>query len=365
VSPIDFRRSLPPQLPSLQGYLDSALTAVGGRQSLAAIHRQSIAGAATADREAAAHALESRFARPVEPARLLITNGTQSAVLLLMRGLVGIGGLMLAERLSYGPLRVLARVAGVRLQGVEIDEDGIVPAAFEEACRNGRPSAMYCNPTVQNPTTAIAPQGRRVELVEIARRYGVAIIEDDPLGRLHPHAPEAIASIAPDVTWYVMGTTKCLAHGLRQAWLVAPSTQEIARVIGSVEQLSYWHPAPLLSALTTELIESGSAERIAQELMSECTTRENAAREVLRGFHLHSKPGSMHVWLDLPSPWRAREFVAVAERAGVLLRAADMFATDDRSPPEGVRLSLSGPTSADEVRSGLQAVRELLERGAS
>ena len=145
--------------------------------------------------------MEPRFEQRLDRSRLIVTNGTQNAMLMLLRRLVGQDGLVVAERLSYGPLRILAEAAGVRLLGLDIDDDGIVPDAFEAACRADAPRALYCNPTVQNPTTAIMPESRRIAIAGIARRHGVAIIEDDALGLLHPGAPLPIAALAPDVTW--------------------------------------------------------------------------------------------------------------------------------------------------------------------
>jgi DNA-binding transcriptional MocR family regulator len=359
---IDFRRSLPPLLPTLHSHFVAAIGALVDGHDLGVLNHQSIPGGNEADREAGARFLASRLGRGIPTSRLMITNGTQSTILLLLRGLVGAGGLLVAERLSYGPLPLLAKLAGVRLQGLDIDADGIVPESFEVVCRSAKPEAVYCNPTVQNPTTAIMPELRRAALAAIARQYGVAIIEDDALSRLHPQAPKPIAATAPDITWYVMGTTKCLTHGLRLAYLVAPSFQEAGRVIGSVQHLSYWHPAPMLSALATRLIDSGAADSISRELVKECVVREAAAREVLSDFGLHSKPGSMHVWLDLPQRWTGSDFVKTAEEQGVLLRSAAQFAVDDQPTPNGVRLSLSSPTAVSDVRRGLEIVRAMLAK---
>lgn len=359
---IDFRRSLPPLLPTLHAHITVAIGALTTEHDLGVLNHQSIPGGTEPDREAGARFLASRLGRHIPTSRLMLTNGTQSAILLLLRGLVGAGGLLVAEGLSYGPLRLLANLAGVRLQGLNIDADGIVPESFEAVCRSAKPKAVYCNPTVQNPTTAIMPEQRRMALAAIARQFGVAIIEDDALSRLHPQAPRPIAASAPDVTWYVMGTTKCLTHGLRLAYLVAPSAQDAARVIGPVQHLSYWHPAPVLSALATRLIDSGAADSICGGLMKECLAREAAAREVLSGFDLHSKPGSMHVWLNLPQRWTGSTFVEAAEEEGVLLRSAAQFAVDDQPTPNCVRLSLSTPAAVSDVRRGLEIVSALLEK---
>jgi DNA-binding transcriptional MocR family regulator len=359
---IDFRRSLPPLLPSLHSHMVAAMAVLTYGNDLGMLNHESIPGGAEADREAGARFLAPRLGQGIPATRLIITNGTQSAILLLLRGLVRRGGLLVAERLSYGPLPLLAQLAGVRLQGLDIDADGIIPESFEAVCRSAKPEALYCNPTVQNPTTALMPERRRIALAAIARQYGVAIIEDDALGRLHPQAPKPIASWAPDITWYVMGTTKCLTHGLRLAYLVVPSASDAERVIGPVQHLSYWHPAPLLSALATRLIDSGAADSVCRELMKECFAREAAAREVLSDFGLHSKPGSMHVWLDLPQEWTGNAFVQSAQAQGVLLRPAGKFAVDDQPTPNSVRLSLSTPAAVSDVRRGLEIVGAMLAK---
>lgn len=358
---VDFRRSLPPIPPQLHGRFAEAFQAVAREHDLGRLTHESIPRGAESDREAGARWLSSRFQETVPCSRMVVTSGTQSAILVLLRRLVGVGGLLVAERLSYGPLRLLAESAGVRTLGLDIDEDGIRPDSFEAACRQHKPNALYCNPTVQNPTTAIMPRERRLALAEIARRFGVAIIEDDALGMLHPEAPQPIAAFAPDITWYVMTTTKCLAHGLRLAYLVMPAEERAQRVIAPVEHLSYWHPTPLLAAMTTQWINSGVAAEITGTIHQECISREQAARKALAGFDVHSKPGSMHIWLDLPQTWRGREFMHAAERRGVLLRSAEFFAVDDQCISNAIRLSLSTPPTLADVRRGLEALRTLLD----
>jgi DNA-binding transcriptional MocR family regulator len=346
-------------------HLARSVAALSEQCNLGLLTHESVPRGTEADRIAGGRWLARRFGEPLPAARVMVTNGTQSAILILLRRLVGHDGLLVAERLSYGPLRLLAQIAGVRVHGLDIDADGVVPDAFEAACRSLRPRALYLNPTVQNPTTAVMPTQRRADIADIARRYEVAIIEDDALGGLHLDAPKPIAALAPDCTWYVMTTTKCLSHGLRLAYLVAPSPAEADRVIGPVEHLSYWHPAPLLAAMVRHWIDTGVADQIAQSIRAECVAREAAAREILAGLQMESKPGSMHIWLRLPEHWSSREFMSVAERHGVLLRSSELFAVDEQPTPNAARLSLSTPHSLEAVRRGLERVRVIAEQSGS
>lgn len=358
---IDFRRSLPPSVPGLHAHWANALTALAHDCDLAMLTQQSTARGSEADRAAGARFLEARIGARMPLSRVIVTNGTQSAILLLLRGLLQHGELIVAERLSYGPLRTLAQIAGARVQGLEIDDHGIVPESFLAACRSAQPKVLYCNPTIQNPTTAVMPEDRRIAIAEIARRYGVTIIEDDALGRLHSDAPRPIASLAPDVTWYVMGTTKCLTQGLRLAYVIAPVCATADRVVAPVEHLSYWHPAPLHAATVTRWIDTGVADLISSAIAAECCAREAIAREILDDCRLVSKNGSMHGWLQLPAGWTGPDFARAAERRGILLRSAELFAVDDQATPAAIRLSLSTPETLQDVRRGLEDLKAMLQ----
>jgi DNA-binding transcriptional MocR family regulator len=361
-STIDFRRSLPPRVPGLHSDLSAALEALASSRDLAKLTWQSVPRGSAEDRLAGARFVLPRYGSVVDPSRIVVTNGTQNALLVLLKDLVGADGVLLAEQLSYGALRAVARWAGIRVQGVAIDESGIVPEAFEEACRKLRPRALYCNPTVQNPTTAVMPEDRRQALVDIARRHGVVIIEDDALGRLHADAPAPLATMAPEICWYVMSTTKCLGQGLRIAYLVAPSAAAADRLLAPIEHLSFWHPAPLLSAVVTHWVASNAADAITARIAEECLARERQAREILSGLQLRTVRGSMHVWIELPANLKSADLVAAAESRQILIRPAELFSVDDQPAPNAVRLSLSPPSDLAEVVRGLRTLRNLMTK---
>ncbi len=362
---IDFRRSIPPHLPELHSYISTALQAIAASNDMGLMLRQSAARGTEGDRAAAAQFLRTRFDAELDPCQIILSNGTQNALLVLLQMLGGTNELVVAERLTYGSLAALARIANVRLEGLDIDDHGIIPESFATVCKARRPKVLYCNPTVQNPTAAVMPETRRLALIDMARRYGVTIIEDDALGRLHVDGPKPIAALAPDITWYVMSTTKCLAQGLRLAYVVAPRAAGAEKVIAPVEQLSYWHAAPLTAALVSLWITSGIADKITARIAGECVARERLARDILSNADVRSVPGSMHLWINLPARWDRHQFVAVAQRHGVLMRSSDHFAIDGHAVPNAVRLALSPPADLDEVRRGLLVLRDLLEDPAS
>jgi DNA-binding transcriptional MocR family regulator len=358
---VDFRRSIPPRIASLDTHLSTALVELAERGDLNQLMRQSVARGSEADRAAGHVWLTPRFGEAPDASRIVVTNGTQNTVLMLLRVLVGSGGVLLAERLSYGVLRALGRLAGIEVHGVEIDDEGLVPDALEAACRRFHPKALYCNPTVHNPTTSIMSIQRRSEIAAIARRHDIAIIEDDALGRLHADSPPPIAALAPDITWYVTTLTKSLTQGWRLAYLVTPDQPLAQRRLAPIENLSCWHCSPLVAAITNLWVADGTAARITDEIAQECLLRERIAREMFAYLDVRSVPGSMHLWLRLPDALPRADVIAKAERLGVLLRPSDMFAVDDQPAPNALRLSLSPPATLDEVRRGLRSVRQVID----
>ena len=308
-----------------------------------------------------AHArLTPRFRSAIPPERICVASGTQNALFVLLDALVGQNGLLLSEQLSYGVISLVAQRAHIRIKGLAIDDEGIIPASFEESCRIDAPRALYCNPTDQNPTTASMPEGRRLEIAAIARRYGVPIIEDDPLGRLHPDAPRPISALAPDVTWYIMGLTKCIAHGMRMAYIVGPSAQALQNAIAPWLKLSYWAPQPLAAAVTTTWINDGTADKISSAIVEEFIARQRLASRLLEGADIAAKATGLHLWLRLPAHVDRFVLTEQLRNAGVLIRPSNLFAVDDTPPPNAVRLSLSSPLHREDVERGLKIVAEQL-----
>src|SRR3546814_15844726 len=93
--------------------------------------------------------------------------------------------------------------------------------AFEALCVARQPKALYCNPTLNNPTTLTWSRQRRATIAAIAQRYGVMIIEDDAYARLPTTPVASLASLAPERTFYLSGLAKCMGAGLRDRKSVA------------------------------------------------------------------------------------------------------------------------------------------------
>jgi len=161
---------------------------------------------------------------------VLITSGSQQALDLIGKLLVNPGDRLLVEAPTYlGALQAFD-VYGAEYVSVPIDDDGLQTERLEEALRSG-PKFMYILPNFQNPGGVTLSEGRRHELVLLAERYGIPIIEDDPYGQLRyegEHLPPLIVvdreNLRRDDGYrlgnviYLSTFSKTLAPGLRLGW---------------------------------------------------------------------------------------------------------------------------------------------------
>ncbi|MFQ3453231.1 PLP-dependent aminotransferase family protein [Bradyrhizobium sp. UFLA01-814] len=361
---IDLSKAIPPTPPELNSGLQDVLAEFASEPNVGERLRRNRIGGNDEDREAGAVWLGRRLGEKPSHDRIIMAHGTQNLLGLLLRHYVGERHTLLAEALTYPVLVPLAARYGVKVRGVAIDESGLLPDAFEAACRQWQPKALFCNPTVHNPTTSVLPAARRRSVVSIARRYGVVIIEDDVLGPLHKGEPPPLASIAPDVVWYIQSVSKCMALGLKVAFLVGPSALHVQQLVGPVSNHSFWFPSALAAEIATRLILSGRAEEICQSIADHAAQRQAIARKTLRDFSFQSEAGGLHIWLNLPSHISGGTCVTKAAALGVQIRAAEAFSTlgesANSSIPQAVRIALTSPKTDAMLQDGLVRLASIL-----
>jgi DNA-binding transcriptional MocR family regulator len=239
-----------------------------------------------------------------------------------------------------------------------MDEQGIVPVAFEKACREKSPKALYLIPTIDNPTTATMSEDRRSKIAALAQKHGVAIIEDDPYAPLRPERIVTVAELAGDITWHIATLSKCATPALRVAYVVAPSAGMALRLSGVLRATILMTP-PLMSALATRWIADGTLDEIAKAISAENAVRQKLAASILRDISFAADPHGHHLWLRLPDHWRAGDFAEHADRVGVSIVPSSAFAVAAH-PIEAVRISLGVAPDRGALEDGLTQLASLM-----
>jgi DNA-binding transcriptional MocR family regulator len=296
--------------------------------------------------------------RPCHPVAdagsVLVCPGSQSALTTLASLFAAAGDTVLCEQMAYPGLRAVCKHLGLRLVGVETDAQGLRPDALEAACHMEQPRIVYCNPTIQNPTTATMGLARRQEIAAILRRGDAILVEDDAYGLLRAERMPSISSLLGERAYYLMTTAKTLSPSLRVAYLATPGPEAALRVCTALRATALMGSG-LLSALVARWIRGGEAEAVLQAVRLEAQARQAIAAETLRAGLMRADPHGHHVWLTIDPPWTAAEFIAVAKDKGLALVAAPHFTTGG-PPLEAVRVALGSAPDQATLRLALEAI---------
>jgi DNA-binding transcriptional MocR family regulator len=292
------------------------------------------------------------------PSDVLVCPGAQATLAALLLTATGRDDTVLCEPIVYPGLRSAARSLGRRLESVAVDGDGMSPDALAAAIRQHGARVVYLNPTLQNPTTRTMPEQRRRELLAVAEKLDLTLIEDDPYWRLAPDAPPPLARLAPHRVHYVATLSKCLTPGLRTAYVRLADARQRNTFLSTLRSFALMAP-PLMTGLATQWIHDGTADRIMDGVKEAAAQRQAIAADILGDGHAAPVPG-IHRWHALPAPWTARELTMAARAEGLAVTPADAFCLSSDAP-NAIRISLGGVQDAERLANALKRLRALMQ----
>ena len=292
----------------------------------------------------------------VAPSNICLTNGASGGMTTALLSVATPGSTIATEAIGCHTLIPLASYLGLELAGLEVDDDGIVPEALAEACERTVVRALFVQPSVINPTATLMSLKRREALVEVARKYDIAIIEDDVLGPLIEHRPPPIAALAPERTIYITSFTKIVVPGLRTGYLAVPDRMLSAVV--NRHLVTSWIATPLVAEIATRWVTDGTALELVNWQRAALRRRHAVAREVLAGIDFKAHPDGLHIWLPLEGGREENLFIAQARLRGVAVAPGSSFQTGE-TRQSAARISV-GSTSEAEFRSGIGVVSSLI-----
>jgi len=274
----------------------------------------------------------------VSPDQILLTHGSGEANVLVIQALTNPGDTVITEEYVYtGTLRQL-RMHGADVVGTPIDDLGIIPEALDELIvrlsREGRrPKYLYTIPEFQNPTGSTLPVERRREILEIASRHGMAIIEDDCYVDLRIEGETQPSFRSLDDSGrviHVASFSKLLAPGLRMGYVTAPD-EVLRRAHGfKTGGRSNQFTALAIEGYLKEHLEEHK-NNVRPLLREKRDAMVTALGEMFGGTGAKwSRPeGGCYVWLTMPEHVNVMELQPVALEAGVGFVGGGAFAPNN------------------------------------
>lgn len=303
------------------------------------------------------------------PDDVVVTVGSQQALDLVTRIFVDPGDTVLVEAPSYVGALSTFRSYQAAVHHVEMDDAGLVPAALAEAvaaceATGTRPKFLYTIPSFHNPAGVTQTAARRVEILEIARRADILVIEDDPYGLLgfDGQPPRALRADTDDGVIYLGSFSKTFAPGLRVGWALAPHAVREKLVLAA--EASVLCPPALNQLIVSRYLSQHdwmAQVNVFRELYRE---RRDAMLTALHdqfppGSHWTRPDGGFYVWLTLPEGLDSQAMLprAVTDRVAYVPGTA-FFA--DGFGTRAMRLSYCFPTP-ERIRDGVRRLAGVVE----
>ncbi|MGE6396530.1 PLP-dependent aminotransferase family protein [Chryseobacterium scophthalmum] len=245
---------------------------------------------------------------PISKNNLLITRSTEMSIYIVSEILLAEDDIVLVGELSYFSVNMIFQKAGVNIQSISIDEEGINVEEVREACKKQKIRMLYLTPHHHYPTTVTLSAKRRLELLNLANEFGFIILEDDYDYDFHydksPILPLASADTNGMVI-YIGSFGKSLVPGFRTGFIVAPENLmiEMRKYLGIIDRQG----DVLMEHVLGEMIAEGEINRYLKKSLKTYQERRDYFVSLLEqnlGEYIDfQKPsGGLAVWMKWKIP---------------------------------------------------------------
>ncbi|WP_217519672.1 aminotransferase-like domain-containing protein [Vibrio metschnikovii] len=306
-------------------------------------------------REAGAKWMEKYGLEGTSKDNILLTNGAQHALSLLVDTFTKPGETILVEQLTYPGILAIASMSNRKVVGVELDEHGLCPKSLASAIDEYQATMVIAIPSHQNPTGISMPESRKKEIAQIINDKKIWLVEDDIYCFLDDEPIAPIANFAPEYTFYISALSKAISPAMRCGYLKAPD--HLVTALNAHIRTNIWLASPINFIAATQLIESGQAFRLADHQRKIANERQKIVRDIFTGIDFTAS--GYHVWLPLPEHWQPDRFAMEAKNRNVIVTSGSYFRANNENVSH-VRLSLMSINNEGRLREGLDIIQLLL-----
>ena len=261
-------------------------------------------------REQLSHFMAQKGAKDVAADQLIVTTGSQQALDLLGKTLIGPGDKVIVEGPTFLATIQCFRLYGAQLISAPIDGDGVQTDKLEALIAEHKPKFVYLIPTFGNPSGAMLSAARRKRVLELAVKYNTIIVEDDPYGDLYfgDAPPPSLLAMSPQVPGsrellvHCGSLSKVLSPGLRVGWMIGPA--ELLAKATMCKQFSDAHTSTFAQATAAEYLKAGrmpaTLDKVRSVYAQRARTMGDALRKELGDAVSFVQPqGGLFVWARL------------------------------------------------------------------
>ena len=318
-------------------------------------------------REAVADFVRSRGVKVLDNDRVAVTTGSQEAIYLLAMTLINPGDAIIVESPTYLAALNVFRYYGADFVQVPIDENGmrtdLLEDKIKEAISKGlKPKLIYTVPTCHNPTGVIMPDDRRKELLEVASRYDLLVIEDDPYSffTFDEIKFTPLKTLDSEGRVVYLGTfSKILAPGLRLGYMIGD--RQLVRTVELAKQMVDLHSSTLSQYIALYAIKEGVVDKTIAKAREVYRYKRDVLIESLEeympeGSHWYKPRGGLFAFIYLPEGVDTAEMLPMAIDRGVAYVPGRSFFADG-SGANAMRINFSY-LPPDKLKLGIKLIAD-------
>lgn len=300
----------------------------------------------------------------VEPDQLMVVGGSQMGLDLVARTLLRPGDRVAVEDPGYAPAWVTLRTAGAELVPIPVDADGLQVEALAALLERQPIRALYCTPNHQFPTTVTLSASRRLNLLELAQKHQMAILEDDYDYEFTFDGSSVLPLASADkagVVIYMGSLSKVVAPGLRLGFVAGP--QALVEALSVRRYNADRQGDQVLERAVAELVEDDLLQRHVRKMCRIYQSRRGVLAAALER-HLSGTvafdlpPGGMSLWLRTDPSLDVEAWAGRAERKNVIFHPGHHFDFQGHVLPN-LRLGFSS-LNEEELQEAVRRMKEAL-----
>lgn len=296
---------------------------------------------------------------------VMLLSGSQQGIDLAARIFVDPGDVVVVEEPSFFPAIQVFRAAGARVMGVPVDEGGLQLDMLEQLLQRYRPKLIYTMPNFQNPTGIEMELDRRRQLLELAYKYRVLILEDDAYGDLCYDGlplPTLKSMDSQGYVIYLSTFSKIVFPGLRLGWMAAH--KKIVQKFAAARQNMDLHASSLSQRAVERFMTGGGLDLHLPRVCSDYRKKRDAMLEALlryapAGLSWNRPRGGYYIWCRLPEKVTAEKLIPQAAERKVVFVPGTPFYTAEQGQ-DRIRLNFTF-AGLDDIDKGIRCLCEAVK----
>lgn len=317
-------------------------------------------------RSTIAHILASQGIQ-ISPENILITAGSQQAISLVTQFLLKKGDVILVENPTYSNALGLFADLGLKIVGIPIDKEGMQVGKLERLLLQHHPKLIYTIPNFQNPSGTCLSGQRRRQLISLADRHNVPILEDDYVGdlRYEGRAQPALKALDPGGrVIYVSTFSKMLMPGLRVGFLAVDGP--VYENLVNFKTFNDITTSNLVQRALEDFVTVGRYQAHLRRSIQTFRKRRDAMMSAIHRFmpvgtHVYPPFGGLFAWLRLPEDLSSDKLIKFAVEDGVSFAPGSFFFTDEAGGKSYMRLNFTLQTP-EKINEGMRRLQKAIDR---